>query len=135
MDWNADPAILKRVQETVWDNLYDSGGYGMYPTTLFGFILVLVACLYAFRPEPRYMPVVLTTGGITVAFGVMGMVTGLMHVFRYVQYVGAADVAKVIALGCAESVVNVLFALLIVIFAGLAVLVGVVRRALRPAAA
>ena len=134
MDWNVDPAIMKRVQETVWDNFYESGGWGMYPTTLFGFILVLVACLYAFRPEPRYMPVVLTTGGITVAFGVLGMLTGLMHVFRYVQYVAAADVAKVIALGCAEAVVNVVFALLVVIFAGFAVLVGVVRRARRPAA-
>src|SRR5687767_4069989 len=110
MDWNPDPVVLKRVQETVWDNFYESGGWGMYPTTLFGFILVLVACLYAIRPEPRYMPVVLTTGAITGAFGVMGMVTGLMHVFRYVQYVGAEDVGKVIALGCAESVVNVVFA-------------------------
>lgn len=79
------------------------------------------------------MSVVLTAGAITIAFGVLGMLTGMMHVFKYVQYVGPEDVAKLIAAGSAEASVNVLFALLMVIFAGLAVLVGVVRRALRPA--
>jgi hypothetical protein len=135
MDWNVDPEVVRKVQETVWDNFYESGGWGMYPTTLFGFVLVLLACLYAFRPEPRYLAVVVATGFLTMAWGLSGMVTGLMHVFRYVQYVGPDDAVKVAALGCAESVTNVLFAVLLVIVAGLATLVGLVRRALRPASA
>jgi hypothetical protein len=135
MDWNVDPEIHRRVQETVWDNFFESGGYGMYPTALFGFVLVLLACLYAFRPEARFLPVVVAMGFMTMAWGLMGMVTGLMHVFRYVQYVGPDDAVKVAALGCAEAVVNVLFAVMLVIFAGLATLVGLSRRALRPAAA
>jgi hypothetical protein len=134
MDWNVDPQIVRRVQETVYDNFYESGGWGMYPTTLFGFVLVLMACLYALRPEPRFVPVVVTTGAITIAFGVLGMATGLMHVFRYVQYVSAEDAVKVAALGCAEAVVNVVFAMLIVILAGFAMLVGDVRRARRTSA-
>lgn len=128
-----DPVITKRVVETVWDNFYESGGYGMYPTTLFGFVLVLAACLYALRPEPRFLPLVLTTGALTVAFGWMGMATGLMHVFKYVQYVGPEDAVKVAALGCAEAITNIVFALLLVVLAGMATLVGVVRRTLRPA--
>jgi hypothetical protein len=135
MDWNVDPEIVRRVRETVWDNFYESGGWGMYPTTLFGFVLVLLACLYAFRPEARYLPVVVAMGFMTMAWGLMGMVTGLMHVFRYVQYVGPDDAVKVATLGCAEAVTNVVFALLLVIVAGLATLVGLVRRALRPASA
>jgi hypothetical protein len=134
MKLNVDPVIVARVKETVFDNFYESGGWGMYPTTLFGFALVLIACLYALRPEPRFVPLVLTTGCLTIAWGIMGMATGLMHVFRYVQYVGPEDAIKIAALGCAESVINVVFALLIVNLAGLAMLVGVVRRTLRPSA-
>lgn len=131
MDWKVDPTIVNRVRATVYDDFYESGGYGMYPTTLFGFVLVLAACLYLFRPQARFVPVVVTAGCLTVASGINGMATGLMHVFRYVQYVDAADAVKVAALGCAEAITNVVLAAVLVVIGGLVMLAGFVRRALR----
>jgi hypothetical protein len=61
--------LYDKVHAAVWDKLYESGGWGMYPTTFFGFLLVLTACLYMFRPERRFLPVVLTTGFLTANSG------------------------------------------------------------------
>lgn len=132
MDWKVDPTIVSRVRETVWDDFYESGGWGMYPTTLFGVALVLAACLYLLRPQARLVPIVVTTACLTIASGILGTATGLMHVFRYVQYVDAADAVKVAALGCGEAITNIVLALVLAILAGLVMLGGVVRRTLRP---
>lgn len=134
MDFKVDPVIVSRVRATVWDNFFENGGYGMYPTMLFGFVLVLSACLYGLRPQARIVPVVVTTGCLTVASGLMGTATGLMHVFRYVQYVSADDAVKVAAMGCAEAINNIVLALVLAVVAGMIMLAGVVRTALRPAA-
>ena len=123
--------VISEHQPSVWEGFYHSGGYGMYPTTLFGFLLVLAAALYCFRPEKRLLPVVMTTGVLTIASGVLGTFTGLIVVFTYAKYVAAADVARVAAIGCAQAFSNIVFALVIVLVAGLAVLASELRQALR----
>jgi hypothetical protein len=132
-----DPALHKYMQElvnnerSVWDGFYSSGGWGMYPTTLFGFILVLAACLYLLRPERRFLPVVMASAGLTVASGMLATFTGLMVVFTYVQVVEPAIAPKVAIVGAAQVLTNMVFAMLLLILGGLATLGGVVRRALR----
>jgi len=64
----------------------------------------------------------------------LGAATGLMYLFRYVQFVDPTDAVEVITLGCAEAVTNIILALILFNLAGLAMLGGVVRRALRPEA-
>jgi hypothetical protein len=138
MDPKVSPALHNYMQElvanrhSVWDNFYQSGGYGMYPTTVFGFVLVLAACIYSFRLEQRFIPVVVTTGILTVASGILGTFTGLMVVFTYVQHVEPGDAAKVAVVGAAQAFANIVFALLLTILGGLATLGGVLRQALRP---
>jgi hypothetical protein len=137
MDFQVDPQVRQRVLSTVWDNFYENGGYGMYPTTLFGFLLVLSACLYLLRPESRYLRFVLTTGCLTIAWGVLGTLTALMVVFRFVQHVAAADQLRAAVIGCAEAINNLVLALILVALGGLVTLFGVVRqhrREARPAA-
>lgn len=133
MDFKVDPVVRKQVLDTVWDDFYYNGGYGMYPTTLFGFVLVLAACLHFFRPEGRYLPIVVTTACLTVAWGVLGTLTALMVVFRFVQHVDAADQLRVAILGCAEAINNLVLGLLLAMAGGLVTLAGVVRQALRRA--
>jgi hypothetical protein len=139
MTTKADPTspnymqVILEHQSSVWDDFYYSGGYGMYPTTVFGFVLVLTAVLYCLRPEKRILPVVVTTGVLTMASGIMGTFTGLMVVFTYVKYVAAADAARVAAIGASQAFANIVFALVLVILAGLALLAGMVRQALRRA--
>lgn len=134
MDFELDPNIVSRFEGMMWGGFFQSGGPAMYPITLFGFLMILAACLYLLRPEARFVPIVLTTGGLTVASGFLGAATGIMYLFRYVQFVDPADALEVITLGCAEAVTNIILALILVNLAGLAMLAGVVRRALRPEA-
>ena len=127
-------ALVKHGHHSVWDNFYEAGGYGMYPTTLFGFILVLAACLYCLRPEKRFFAVAVTSGVLTVASGILGTFTGLMVVFTYVRYVEPADAAQVAVVGSAQAFANIVFALVLAILAGMVMLGGVIRQHLRRAA-
>jgi hypothetical protein len=137
MDAKIDPALHRYMQgllenrHTVWESFYASGGYAMYPTTVFGFLLVLAACGYAFQPEKRFIPVVVAAGILTIASGMCGTFMGLMTVFTYVQSVEPALAAKAATVGSARVFANALFAFALVLAAGLAMLAGALRQALR----
>jgi hypothetical protein len=102
----------------MWSGFYQSGGPATYPISLFGFLMILAACFYLLRPQARFVPFVVTTGCLTTASGFLGAATGLMYLFRYVQYVDPSDTVKVITLGCAEAVTNIILALILVNLAG-----------------
>ena len=101
----------------------------MYPTTIFGFLLLAAASLYLFRPHGRYVPIVACTGFMTLGAGLLGTVTGLIATCRYLQHVAQADQLKIAALGCAESLNNMSLALILAIIAAIPTLGGVVRAA------
>src|ERR1035437_7441847 len=103
----------------MWSHFYTDGGFGMYPTSIFGFLLVVTSFLYLFRPESRYVPIVLCCGFLTLGAGVLGTATGLVNTFRYLQNVAIADQVKIAGIGCAESLNNIVLALIISIFAAL----------------
>jgi hypothetical protein len=107
----------------------------MYPTTLFGFLLVASAFLYLFRPETRYAPIVFCAGFLTLGSGILGTVTGLVATCRYLDKVPPVDQFKIAALGCAESLNNMSLALIITLVAALPTLAGLVRAVRRPQAA
>jgi hypothetical protein len=114
---------------------FRDGGWGMYPTTLFGFLLVASGFLYLLRPESRYSPIVFCAGFLTLGSGVLGTVTGLIATFRYLDHVPPVDQFKIAAQGCAESLNNISLALIIAIVAALPTLGGLVRSVRRPQAA
>ncbi len=116
-------------------DFFRDGGWGMYPTTLFGFLLIASGFLYLFRPESRSTPIVFCLGFMTIASGLLGTCTGLVTTFRYLQNVPASDQLKIAALGCAESTNNLILALSFAILAALPTLGGVIRTMRRPAAA
>jgi hypothetical protein len=133
MDFKVDPGVRRQVLDTVWDNFYANGGWGMYPTTVFGFLLILSACLHLLRPEGRYLPIVVITFCLTAASGILATATGLTIAFRFVQHVEAADQLRVAVLGCAEALNNVILGLILAIVGGMVALAGVVRQRLRRA--
>jgi hypothetical protein len=57
---------------------FKMGGWGMYPTLIFGLMLSLTAMRYAASPDPRVMPLVKSLGALTVLSGLLGTVTGLI---------------------------------------------------------
>lgn len=105
------------------------GGVGMYPTALFGLLMIGAAVRYAFKPESRFIPLQITLAILTLFSGAFGFVTGLITSFSAMSGV-PADANKWIPLiGAAESMYNLALALALVIFASIAASVGAARLA------
>lgn len=116
---------------------FREGGWGMFPTLVFGLAMLAVAARYALRPERRYVPLLLGLGTVTLSSGALGFVTGLIATFRYIGGVPASE--RYIALiGIGESLNNIAFSLIFVVISALAASFGAWRLSRRepdPAAA
>lgn len=63
-------------------SFWTGGGWGMYPTSAFGFLLIGAALLYFFRPEVRFKPLLVCTRVLTLAAGVLGAWLGISMALR-----------------------------------------------------
>jgi hypothetical protein len=113
----------------MWTSFFRDGGWGMYPTAIFGFALIAASVLLALRPERRFAVLVGTLGLLTLGAGVLGTATGLITTFRYLARVPEADQFKIAALGCAESLNNLVFALMLGVLATLLASIAALRAA------
>ena len=77
------------------------------------------------------MPVVFCAGVAALGAGILGAAVGVVTTFRYVQSGAPAEQLKVATLGCAESLNNLVLALMLVIPTALLALVGAARAAMR----
>jgi len=111
----------------MWSTFFHDGGWGMYPTTMFGFVLVAAAFLFVLRPERRWVPLVATLGAVTFASGLLGTSVGMVKTFHYLPQVPKVDQFEIAMLGCAESLNNLVLALIIVVLAGLIVTLAALR--------
>ena len=101
---------------------FRDGGFGMFPTLIFGLVMVAAAVRYAVRPEARFLPLVWGLGALTVSSGALGFVTGLITTFHYVA---AHDEPGNIALqGAGESLNNLASALIFVVLSSIAASYG-----------
>jgi DNA polymerase-4 len=50
--------------------IFRNGGFGMYPTALFGLLMLAVAARYAVRPESRWIPLQISLGIVTLSVGI-----------------------------------------------------------------
>jgi hypothetical protein len=118
-------------------SFFEAGGWGMYPTLLFGFFMVAAAGLYALRNDERYAKAWFALAVATWGAGVLGTALGLVTTVHYVSKLAPAEQFGVFIQGLEESLHNVILALIIVIPTGLIAAVGTVRRAsgARPVAA
>ena len=115
-------------------NAFRDGGFGMFPTQIFGVLMLVVAVRYAARPEPRVIPLVASLGVLTLLAGALGFVTGIVTTMKAVAQVPAGD--RYIALiGLGESANNLALALLLAVLSMLAVVLGAwkLSRAAAPA--
>jgi hypothetical protein len=105
---------------------FQEGGVVMWPTALFGFLLVASAVLALRGGGPPRLPLVL--GLLTVTSGALGTVLGLINTMRWVTKAPAAEQLVGGATGIAESLNNLVLALLLVIVALLVSAIGAARR-------
>jgi hypothetical protein len=103
-------------------NMIHAAGPGVFPTMLFGAILIAVSVRYAIRPDKRLVPLLLSLNVVTVLAGGCAFVTGVITTLS-----AHAESAVVVGVGVGESLCNVAVALSLMIFGGLAVTVGAAR--------
>ena len=129
MGFELDKAALAQVRETLWDSFWTQGGYGMYPTAFWGFLLLLYAGLYFLRPQERFLRAVAILACMTLATGALGTAVGFMTAFRYAATVAPELAARSAFYGAGMSIHVVVLALLLVIFSGMITGAGSWRQA------
>jgi hypothetical protein len=111
----------------MWSNFYAAGGWGMFPTSALGFLMIAACVLYALRPDPRAARVALTLGAVTFASGLLGTFVGMCQSMHYIPKVEASKQVEILALGCEESLHVTVLALILVVLGGLVAGVGALR--------
>jgi hypothetical protein len=129
MDFEIDKAAIAHVRETLWDNFWTQGGFGMYPTAFLGFLLLLYAGFYVLRPQERFLRAVAVLAFVTLASGTLGTSVGVMTAFRYAATVAPELAARSACYGSAMALHVVVLALILVIVAGFITGVGMRRQA------
>lgn len=110
---------------------YMEGGWGMYPTTLFGVLLVAAGIAYAALPERRFVPLLVSLGVVVFGSGLLGTVTGFIATFGYVGRVPEAQQRAITLAGVSESLNNLVLAFIFIVLATLIASVGALRIGLR----
>jgi len=108
--------------------IYLEGGWGMYPTTLFGVLLLVAAVKLVMTPNDAWARVFRVLAGITVAAGLLGTATGLISTFKAAAKASAADQLTFAVTGSYESLNNLTLALVLVILASLLAAIAALRR-------
>lgn len=85
----------------------------MYPTLLAGLALIATCVQYSRRPEPRYVPLMLSLGLCTLIAGTLGFATGILSLLR--AYTGplSEQGPRILFVGTFEALHNVALALLL----------------------
>lgn len=115
-------------------DFFKAGGWGMYPTAIFGFLLVASSVLFMLRPERRFVPLLVSLGAMTLSTGLLSFTLGLVHTFLYLHQVAPEKQLGIAAAGCAESLHNILLALLLITLTSLLAAIGAFRGTMRSAA-
>ena len=101
------------------------GGWGMYPTLVFGVLLLGSAVWYLVNPERKRLLLPAVLAFVTLSSGMLGFLTGVMVSLTHAA--DQAEIMKFVALGTAESLNNVTFALAWSVLSGLVVAIGAWR--------
>ncbi|WP_437563382.1 hypothetical protein [Sorangium sp. So ce542] len=105
---------------------FHMGGWGMYPTLVFGPLLLAASVRYAVSPERRFVPLQVSLGILTLVSGGLGFVSGTI---KSLTLMGAVppDARWLWIVGLGESLNNVALALALLILSALAATVGAYR--------
>lgn len=117
----------KNIPMSFADHFFREGGWGMYPTAILGFLLVACGIFLLFRPERRFVSLVVSLGVATMASGILGCAIGLANLFRYLAKGPPEMFLEVMALGCAQSINNIIFACIFVTTTSLLAAITAVR--------
>jgi hypothetical protein len=105
------------------------GGWGMYPTTIVGLVVMFTALMYARDPDRRRYAVVKTLSILVLLTSVLGFIVGTMRSFLGTADVPSAEAPHYALVGVGESLHNVALGLCILVVTWIMVAVGAARTA------
>lgn len=111
-------------------DLFDEGGWTMYPTALFGALTVLVSLVLAVRPERRFVPLFVSLSALTVMTGVVGVMWGLTGMVKAATNAAPQDLQTIVAACATQALNSLLLAFVLVVFATLGATSGALRVAI-----
>lgn len=105
---------------------FQMGGWGMYPTLVFGLLMLAASVRYAISPERRYVPLLVSLGMMTFSAGALGFVTGTI---KSLSAIGEVPDEKrwIWLLGVGESLNCVALALTLIVIGTIAGSIGALR--------
>lgn len=104
----------------------------MFPTTAFGLLSLGASALVAVRPERRFVPLVVSSGVMTLCMALLGSVIGVLGVVRASANAAPADLASIINACAVQALASLLVAFLCLTLASIGTAIGAARHALRP---
>jgi len=104
------------------------GGWGMYPTTLAGIILILSAWRFAWQPARARLAFVKWLGVLVALTSVLGFVTGCIKTFLAAGQLAGNDAIGVVITGIGESASNLGLGLCVLVLATIGIVVGHARK-------
>lgn len=110
---------------------FQEGGFGMYPTLAFGLLLLAVGVVWALKPERKLINLFIILGIVEFLSGSLGTVMGVVTTFLYVSRAPAAQQYVTTLLGLAESLHNLVLAMVFIVLSTLVLAVGYLRVALK----
>jgi hypothetical protein len=99
------------------------GGWGMYPTTFFGLVLLVAAMQYMRNPARRRLLVLRHLEVLVSLAAILGFVTGVIRAFINVP----DNKPHYAVIGAGESLINVGLGLVILILARIIITAGAAR--------
>ncbi|HEX5063670.1 MAG TPA: hypothetical protein VFV99_30035 [Kofleriaceae bacterium] len=102
---------------------YHEGGWGMYPTTFLGLVLIAAAIRYLRNPERRRLHLARHLNVLVGLSGTLGFFTGVIKTFTNLP----SDQLYIAFIGVGESLHNVTLALCMMIVARIIVAFGAAK--------
>jgi uncharacterized membrane protein YfcA len=104
---------------------FHHGGWGMYPTTIVGLVLVFAAVQYARQPDQRRLAIVRNLRLLTALVSLLGFTAGVIK--SLMSAGGHGEIATVVVVGIGESLNNVGLGLGLLVNAAIITTIGAVR--------
>ena len=108
----------------------EAGGLGMYPTLAFGLLLTGLGVAHAVRPGRRLMTLFIIHGFVVMALGSLGTIMGFIQTFYAVPRLPEVEQYPTMLMGLAESLHNLMLALIFIVLPTLILSAGALRAAI-----